>query len=138
MNEEQKQERLDKAVEKAKKSIRTPGLKSRKVSWMGDMVPRKELQAEFNEMHGSQKVMLFTENRRAEIYQRLENLTDEERFEDAESLFNENMETLDYDNSEEYADFDEAYWMNAKWLALLMKHKQQLRWMKNYKEAGDV
>ena len=132
MDEQQRKERLEKAVDKAKRQLKVPKLKPEKVMWMGELLSRRDIQKDLNGMAPGEKVVLLTENRRGEVYSRLEALTEQERLEDGLALYQENAETLDYDNKENFEDWDEAHWFSGKWLALLRKHKQQLRYWKAY------
>ena len=132
MDEQQRKDRLEKAVDKAKRQLKVPKLKPEKVVWMGELLPRREIQKDLNGLPPGEKVVLLTENRRGEVYSRLEALTEEERLEDGKALYQENAETLDYDNKDSFEDWEEAHWFSGKWLAALKKHKAQLRYWKAY------
>lgn len=139
MDKEKRDEALNEAVENTKRKLKLPrAVKPQKVMWMGELVRRTDIQKDLDKMAPGEKVVYLTENRRGEVYSRLEKLAEEDRLEDGEALYLENQETLDYDNADAFDDFDEASWFSSKWLVLLRKHKQQLKYWQSYKRGEDV
>ena len=136
----------DEAIKKSRRS-------QEKIEFNGELVPRREVQQELNEMEADERMWVLTQekaNRVSSDLQKYVDIYQEQKEElggladcmidtcnqlkDGKAIFDEYREFLDEDSEGCGSDYDgdgAAYWCSSIWLKNLYRRKKMVNWWKD-------